>query len=68
MTAETPCENTQVRAPSPPSRKRLAAEVIAHHTGANAVEAKKKAIPTVANNGWGELFKNKETFVEMHLC
>jgi len=68
MTAETPCENTQVRAPSPHARKRLAADVIAHHDGANVMEPKKKVTPAVANNGWGELFKNKETFVEMHLC
>jgi len=22
----------------------------------------------VSNSGWGDLFKNKETFVDMHLC
>lgn len=24
--------------------------------------------PAPANNGWGELFKDRETFIEMHLC
>ncbi len=30
--------------------------------------SEKSAKPQVANNGWGEVFKNKENFVEMHIC
>jgi hypothetical protein len=29
---------------------------------------KKKVLPVVSNEGWGDLFKSKENFVEMHLC
>ena len=28
----------------------------------------KQPRPQVANKGWGELFKDRKTFVEMHIC
>jgi len=27
-----------------------------------------QAAPKVENNGWGPIFKNRETFLEMHIC
>jgi len=69
MTAETPCENTQVRAPSPHNRKRCATgSDLAHTVKVMDSAPQKKMVPAVANQGWGDLFKNKENFVEMHLC
>lgn len=31
-------------------------------------EKQKEKQENVSNNGWGDLFKNKEHFVEMHHC
>ena len=30
--------------------------------------SEKTTKPQVTNNGWGDVFKNKENFVEMHIC
>lgn len=70
MTAETVVETAQIRAPSPNDRKR-------HQSGSAHAEMKPlkmaatEKVPVkapVTNNGWGELFKNKQNFVEMHVC
>lgn len=37
-------------------------------TSAGTQTEPKRSMPTIANNGWGELFKDRATFVEMHLC
>jgi len=34
--------------------------------GTQTMEAKRTK-PSVANNGWGELFKDRQTFIDMHL-
>lgn len=36
-------------------------------TAGTQTEQTKRAKPSVANNGWGELFKDRQTFIDMHL-
>lgn len=63
MVLETYEESCPAQAMSPKERKRHASDE------PRAVEVeKKKPKASVPNNGWGELFKNRETFIEMHLC
>jgi len=70
MTAGSEVETcNQPRTPSPQNRKRQ----LSGDAPRPVVQAKlvKKAAPApakVANSGWGELFKNKEHFAEMHIC
>jgi len=57
---------------SPVQRKRELKEEKSYTSSAGTqteeVPAKKAAPNKPTNNGWGDLFKNKETFVEMHIC
>jgi hypothetical protein len=69
MTAETIQNEVKARSPSPKNRKRHASD----ESGAKDCKTKmdspaEKKPVLVTNNGWGPLFKNRETFVEMHLC
>jgi len=70
MTADSVSEASQVFAAGPVGRKRCI-------SGARPDEKPKKALmvdepapkkTAIQNNGWGPIFKNRETFVEMHLC
>jgi len=75
MTAETVIE-TQARASSPKHTKQMKRPLVADTNGLYEKAAAAEIAPRraksvkrmVANNGWGELFKNRENFVEMHLC
>jgi len=63
MVVETYEETFTAQAPSPKERKRHASD----EPRAVVIEQKKPKA-SVTNNGWGELFKNRENFIEMHLC
>lgn len=69
MTQDT-CVEAPVRAPSPKDRKRHSSSEAAPVVNVPQVTAceVKRAKPAVANHGWGELFKDRDTFVEMHIC
>lgn len=73
MTAET-CIN-DVKASSPENRKRNVSGGTAGLPPEKAQGNKTGMLPpskrprvNVSNKGWGDLYKDRETFVEMHLC
>jgi len=51
------------------SRKRAMPMLVTSSTQTDTKKPKNsEETPQVENNGWGPLFKDRDTFVEMHIC